>query len=111
MALPPHHNPEFSPIRRERLPECLQPLASHIYISEAYSPGPPGQALTTAIELYFDLTSDDLPVQEQQRWQAILKTSGDLRIASSEHRSQYANMQAVLSQIADRISNKPKTDS
>lgn len=110
MALPPRHNPVFRPIQGEDLPECLQPFASHVYISVAYSPGPPGQAFTTAIELYFDLTSDDMPVEEQRKWQSLLNSNRDLHLASSKHRSMFENRRDVFRQLDERLANKPKVD-
>lgn len=110
MALPPQHNPIFRPIQRGYFPECLQPLASHVYISVAYSPGPPGQALTTAIELYFDLTSDDMPEDEQRRWQSMLNSVGDLRLTCGKHRSMLENKRDVFRQLDERLSGKLTID-
>lgn len=67
MAAPPDHNPRFHPLHAESLPDAIGSLAGCVYVSVAYAPGPPGQALTTAVEPYFDLTSPGLAAHQDGR--------------------------------------------
>jgi hypothetical protein len=59
---------------------------------------------TSAVELYVDLSSDELAKSERSHWQAVLGCSEGLHIVANEHRSQLGNLKAVLEQLGTRLS-------
>src|SRR5689334_4570758 len=104
MAIPEHLGPGFDPLTQERLPADISSLAKHVYVKLQRTPGIRGQIPTSAVELYVDLSSDDLVESERSHWQGVLGCLEGLHIVANEHRSQLKNLKAALEQLERRLS-------
>jgi hypothetical protein len=104
MAVPEYLGPGFDLLAQERLPASIFALARHVYVRLQRTPGIRGQAPTSAVEIYVDLSSGDLAESERSHWQGALGCTEGLHIVANEHRSQLKNLNAALDQLRRRSS-------